>query len=145
MNIIIGGDHAGFALKQELFEKLRQDGHTVQDVGCYSLEPVDFPDVAKKICAAILNGQAERGVMVCGTGVGAAIACNKTKGIRASVIHDAYTARQCVEHDDVQVCALGAQVIGNLTAFDLLKIFLNARFSGDAEFITRLNKLSEME
>jgi len=145
VNIVIGGDHAGFYLKQELAEQLRLEGHTVTDVGCYSPEPVDFPDIAKKLCAVITEGQAERGVMVCGTGVGAAIACNKIKGIRASVIHDSYTARQCVEHDNVTVCAIGAQVVGNILARDLLNIYLNARFSGSEEFVTRLKKLSDLE
>ena len=108
MKIVIGGDHAGYALKAKLAPALRDNGHEIEDMGCFDETPVDFPDIAAKVCEKILGGEAERGIMFCGTGVGASIACNKTPSIRAAVCHDVYTAHQCVEHDDVQVIALGA-------------------------------------
>ncbi|MDR2931862.1 MAG: RpiB/LacA/LacB family sugar-phosphate isomerase [Oscillospiraceae bacterium] len=146
MNIIIGGDRSGFELKQKVLKKLEADGHAVTHVGSYSAdENVDFPDVARKICKAILSGDAQRGIMVCGTGVGAAIACNKVRGIRASVVHDIYTAHQCVEHDDVQVMAMGGQIVGDVVAYELIDLFLNARYSGDEMYRIRLEKLEQME
>ena len=108
MILAIGSDHAGYPLKIQLLDALRRKGHTLIDCGSYDPAPVDFPDVARKVTSAILSGEAERGIMFCGTGVGAAIACNKVRGIRASVCHDLYTAHQCVEHDDVQIIALGS-------------------------------------
>lgn len=145
MRIVIGGDHAGFPLKEKLRAKLEQDGHEVLHVGCFSADPVDFPDIARDVCQAIRTGEAERGIMVCGTGVGAAIACNKIPGIRASVVHDVYTAHQCVEHDDVQVMAVGAQIVGDVVAGELLDLFLAATFSQDAAFRTRVAKLALLE
>ncbi len=145
MRIAVGGDHAGFALKMQVLDGLRALGHEIEDFGCYTPEPVDFPDIAKRICEAILSGRAERGVMFCGTGVGAAIACNKVPGIRACVCHDLYTAHQCVEHDDVQVIALGGQIVGHTVALELIERFLNARFDGSEEFRRRVDKLSQMD
>jgi ribose 5-phosphate isomerase B len=113
-------------------------------MGSFDETPVDFPDIAAKVCEKILSGEAERGIMFCGTGVGAAIACNKTPGIRASVCHDIYTAHQCVEHDDVQVMALGAQIIGHTVALELIELFLNAKFSTSEEFRRRVKKLEKM-
>jgi ribose 5-phosphate isomerase B len=117
----------------------------VTDHGSYTPDPVDFPDIAKKICAAILSGEADRGIMCCGTGVGASIACNKVRGVRASVCHDVYSARQCVEHDDVQVAAFGNQIIGKTVAIELARLFLAARFSTSEEFRRRVAKLDEMD
>ena len=145
MKVVVGGDHAGYPLKEKVLAILKEQGHEVMHVGCYTPEMVDFPDVAKQVCAAILRGEAERGIMVCGTGVGAAIACNKVPGIRASVVHDLYTAHQCVEHDDVQVMALGRQIIGETVAQELIRIFLAARFSDEEEFRVRLKKLEDMD
>ena len=145
MRIAVGGDHAGFALKQQLLKPLEEMGHEILDFGSYTPEPVDFPDIARKICHAILSGQAERGIMFCGTGVGAAIACNKVPGIRASVCHDLYTAHQCVEHDDVQVIALGGQIIGHTVALELIDRFLSARFNDSEEFRRRVQKLAQMD
>ena len=145
MKLVLGGDHAGYHLKELIHKKLLADGHEVLHVGAFSPDPVDFPDVARKVCAAILEGRAQRGIMVCGSGVGAAIACNKVKGIRASVVHDIFTAHQCVEHDDVQVMALGAQIVGHTVASELLDIFLAAQFSESEEFRRRVEKLSQME
>ncbi|MGI6664545.1 MAG: RpiB/LacA/LacB family sugar-phosphate isomerase [Christensenellaceae bacterium] len=145
MKIVVGGDHAGYPLKEKVLEKLARDGHTVQHVGSFTPEMVDFPDIAEQVCAAILSGAAERGIMVCGTGVGAAIACNKVPGVRASVVHDIYTAHQCVEHDNVQVMALGAQIVGETVAAELIDLFLAAQFSESEEFHIRVEKLARME
>lgn len=145
MRVVVGGDHAGFALKGPVVETLRAWGHDVTDVGTHSPEPVDFPDIARQLCSIIQRGEAERGVMVCGTGVGAAIAANKHAGIRAAVCHDVYSAHQCVEHDDVNVLCLGAQIVGDLLAFDLLRTYLAAEFSTSEEFRRRVAKLAELE
>ena len=112
MKLVIGSDHAGFPLKAPVIELLRTWGHTVNDVGTYSAAPVDFPDIAKKVCGEILSGRAVRGIMVCGTGVGAAIAGNKIRGIRAALCHDTFCAHQCVEHDDVNLLCLGGWIVG---------------------------------
>jgi len=145
VRIALGGDHAGFELKTYMKAELERDGHIVTDHGSYTPEPVDFPDIARKICAAILSGEADRGIMCCGTGVGASIACNKVRGVRASVCHDVYSARQCVEHDDVQVAAFGHQIIGKTVAIELARLFLAARFSTSEEFRRRVAKLDEMD
>ena len=145
MKLVLGGDHAGYQLKELILKKLQSDGYEVLHVGSFTPDPVDFPDIAKKLCAAILDGQAQRGIMVCGTGVGASIACNKVKGIRASVVHDLYTAHQCVEHDNVQIMALGGQIVGYTVAFELIDLFLSAQFSGGEEFKRRVDKLSQMD
>lgn len=145
MKLVVGGDHAGYGLKEKVLQKLTADGHEVIHVGSFSPEMVDFPDIAQTLCAHILDGRADRGIMVCGTGVGAAIACNKVPGIRAAVIHDIYTAHQCVEHDNVQVMAIGGQIIGGTVAFELIELFLAARFSESEEFRNRVEKLARME
>lgn len=145
MKLAVGGDHAGFPLKGPLIEALRRDGHEVVDLGGYSPEPVDFPDVARRIGDAVLRGEAERGIMVCGTGVGACIAANKIGGIRAALCHDLYSAHQCVEHDDVNVLCLGAQIVGPLMAKELVDTFLAARFSTSEEFRRRVRKLEAMD
>jgi ribose 5-phosphate isomerase B len=145
MKLVIGSDHAGFPLKGPVLELLRSWGHTVNDVGTYSTAPVDFPDIAKKLCGEILTGRAQRGIMVCGTGVGAAIAGNKIHGIRAALCHDTFCAHQCVEHDDVNVLCLGAWVIGVKLAEEVLRAYLNARFSTDEDFRRRVRKLEDLE
>jgi ribose 5-phosphate isomerase B len=145
MQLVVGGDHAGFALKGPVVAALRAWGHPVNDVGTHSPEPVDFPDIARVLCAEIQAGRAERGIMVCGTGVGAAIAANKLSGIRAAVCHDVYSAHQCVEHDNVNVLCLGAQIIGELLALDLVRTYLAAEFSSSPEFRRRVAKLAELE
>ena len=146
MKLAIGSDHAGYALKARTVPALREIyGHDVRDLGCNDETPVDFPDVAAQVCRAILDGRAQRGVMFCGTGVGAAIACNKVPGIRASVCHDIHTAHQCVEHDDVQVIALGAQIIGHTVALELIDLFVKAEFSTGEAFRRRVAKLDEMD
>jgi ribose 5-phosphate isomerase B len=145
MRLVIGSDHAGFPMKGPVIELLRSWGHSANDVGTHSTAPVDFPDIAKKVCTEILTGRVERGVMVCGTGVGAAIAGNKIKGIRAALCHDTYCARQCVEHDDVNLLCIGAWIIGIKLAEEILRAFLNARFSSNEDFRRRVKKLEQLE
>lgn len=145
MKIIVGGDHAGFPLKQQVVNAIKNLGHEVEDFGCFSSDPIDFPDITKKVCEAVLNGEAERAILVCGTGVGACIAANKIPGIRASVCHDIYSSHQCVEHDDVNVMCIGAQIIGPVIMSELVESFLNAAFSTEEEFRRRVRKLHFME
>jgi len=144
MKLAIGSDHCGYAMKMKMLPFL-EENNEVEDFGCYSADMVDFPDIAQKICGAILNGKADRGIMFCSTGCGAVIACNKIKGIRAALCHDVYCAHQCVEHDDVQVLGLGGEVIGYYTAKEVITAFLNAEFSGEEEFVRRLEKLENLE
>jgi len=145
MTIAIGGDHAGFSLKGPLVEFLKQQNYEVEDCGCYDPSPVDFPDIAREVCSRVLKGQAQRGILVCGTGVGACIAANKIPGIRASVCHDIHSAHQCVEHDDVNVACVGAWIVGSSVAQECLNSFLNAKFSTSEEFRRRVEKLADME
>ena len=145
MKIALGNDHAGYSMKADVRAILDSLGVEVLDVGSFGPEPVDFPDIAREVCSRVLNGQAQRGILVCGTGVGACIAANKIPGIRASVCHDIYSARQCVEHDDVNVAGVGAWVIGASVAQEHLQAFLNTAFSTAPEFRRRVAKLAEME
>ncbi|HIM59133.1 MAG TPA: ribose 5-phosphate isomerase B [Dehalococcoidia bacterium] len=145
MKIAVGGDHAGFPMKAPVVEHLKSLGHEVTDHGTHSEDPVDFPDIAQKVTAAILSGEADRGVLVCGTGVGAAIAGNKVPGIRAALAHDTHCAHQGVEHDDVNLICIGAWIIGIAVAKEVLEAFVNAEFSSDPDFRRRVDKLSEME
>lgn len=145
MKIIIGSDHAGFPLKADIIDHIESLGHQVSDVGSYNPDPVDFPDVARSLTDRLLAGEADRGIMVCGTGVGAAIAANKRPGIRAAVGHDVHSAHQCVEHDDVNVLCIGAQIVGPWLAKDLLTAYLAAEFSTSDEFRRRVAKLAEMD
>jgi ribose 5-phosphate isomerase B len=146
MRLVIGSDHAGFALKAALVDHIQGLGHQVVDVGSYDEKPVDFPDVARAVAAKIVGGEVERGIMVCGTGVGASIAANKMKGIRAAVCHDVHSAHQSVEHDDVNVMCIGAQIVGPWLASDLITAYLEARFArDDPDFARRVAKLHEMD
>lgn len=145
MIIAIGCDHAGFPLKARVLAALKDRGVEIIDHGCYGGETVDFPDVAKKVCRSVTQKDAERGIMLCGSGVGAAIACNKIAGIRAACCHDIYTAHQCVEHDDVNVIALGADVVGGQAACDLIDKYLSSSFHGGEDFERRIRKLNEMD
>lgn len=145
MKISLGCDHAGFPLKQKMVEYLHSKGHEVIDNGCFEGEVVDFPQIAKKVCGYITDGTAERGIMVCGSGVGAVIACNKIKGIRATCCHDLYSAHQSVEHDDVNVACFGADVVGLAEAFELADTYLAARFWAEEEFVKRVEMLKEMD
>ena len=146
MKLAVGADHAGFPMKAPVIQLLQSWGHSVTDCGTNSTEPVDFPDVAKRVCAEIQAGRAQRAVMVCGTGVGAAIAANKVPGIRAGLCHDTYCAHQAVEHDDVNVLCIGAWVIGPKLAEEVIASYMNARFdSKDPDFQRRLRKVADME
>ena len=145
LRLAVGGDHAGFLLKGPLIELARGWGHTVEDFGTHSTAPVDFPDIAHAVCLAVREGRAQRGVLVCGTGVGAAIAGNKHPGIRAATCHDVYSAHQCVEHDDVNLLCIGAQIVGHKLAGDILRAYLEARFVPDEQFVRRLAKLADLE
>lgn len=144
--LAVGCDHAGYPLKGSVIKTLQSWGHTVKDIGTYSTDPVDFPDIAQKLSREILSGECQRGIMICGTGVGAAIAVNKVRGMRAALCHDTFCGHQCVEHDDVNVLCLGAWVIGPKLAEEVLNAYLNARFaSEDPDLKRRVQKLQEME
>jgi ribose 5-phosphate isomerase B len=145
VKIAIGGDHAGFALKQQLTALLRQWGHEVSDLGAFNTEPSDYPDYAQAVGLAVQTGAAERGVLVCGSGVGACVAANKIRGVRAALVADTYSARQGVAHDDVNVLCLGGRVIGPSLAEELLQAFLGANFSGEERHVRRLNKVLAIE
>jgi len=145
MRIVIGSDHAGFPLKATIVEFAKALGHAVEDVGSYDPDPVDFPDIARAVTDRIAAGRAQRGLLVCGTGVGASIAANKVKGIRAAVCHDVHSAHQSVEHDDVNVMCIGAQIVGAWLAKDLVAAYLAAEFSTDEDFRRRVAKLAEMD
>lgn len=145
MRIAIGSDHAGFPLKEHLASWLAESGHAVYDLGTHSTDPVDYPDYSASVARAVLDGRAERGVVVCGSGAGACIAANKLHGIRAAVAHDSYTAHQMVEHDDVNVICLGSRVVGEALAEDLVKTFIEAKFSRDDRHVRRLEKIKALE
>jgi len=141
----VGSDHAGFPLKQEVAESLRQQGHEVLDVGAFSAEPSDYPDFAEAVAKAVRDGRAERGVLLCGSGVGASVAANKVPGIRAAICHDSYSAHQGVEHDDMNVLVLGSRIIGPALAHDLVRAYLAARFTGEERHVRRLEKVKAIE
>jgi RpiB/LacA/LacB family sugar-phosphate isomerase len=145
MKIAIGCDHAGFPLKTIIIETIQKSGHEVLDIGTFSEEPVDYPDYAEKVGRAVQRKEADRGIIVCGSGVGAAVAANKLNGIRAGLCHDTYSAHQSVEHDDVNILALGARVIGSALAVEIVKAFLGAQFSGGPRHMRRLKKVLEIE
>jgi RpiB/LacA/LacB family sugar-phosphate isomerase len=145
MKIVIGADHAGLLLKLEVAALLKKDGHEVLDVGTHSTEPSDYPDFADAVGQAVKDGRAERGVLVCGSGVGASVAANKIPGIRAAVCHDVYSAHQGVEHDDMNVLVLGGRIVGPALAQELVWAFVGARFSNDDRHVRRLDKVKEIE
>jgi len=145
MKIVIGSDHAGFPLKGDVIAFLKEAGHVVEDIGSFTPDPVDFPDIARALCVKVRDKSAERGILVCGTGVGAAIAANKINGIRAAVCHDVHSAHQSVEHDDVNVMCIGAQIVGPWLARDLVSSYLSAEFDRSEDFVRRVEKLSALE
>lgn len=145
MRVAIGADHAGVSLKQRLTSFLTDNGHTVFDLGAHSTESVDYPDYAVAVAHAVVEGRSDRGIMICGSGVGAGVAANKVRGIRASVAHDAYSARQAVEHDDLNVLCLGSRVIGPALAEELTTTFLEARFIRKDPYLRRLAKLKTLD
>lgn len=145
MKVAIAADHAGYLLKQELIPSLRALGHEVTDLGTHSTDPVDYPDVAESLARAVLGGAVERGVLLCGSGVGASVAANKLPGIRAGLCHDSYSAHQGVEHDDMNILVLGARVIGVELARELARVFLGARFSHEQRHERRVAKIKALE
>jgi ribose 5-phosphate isomerase B len=145
MIVAIAADHAGYALKQELVPSLRSLGHEVEDLGTHGPEPVDYPDVAERVAQAVVSGAVERGVLICGSGVGASVAANKVHGIRAGLCHDTYSAHQGVEHDDMNVLVLGARVIGLELARELVRAFVEARFTHEERHQRRLDKIKALE
>jgi ribose 5-phosphate isomerase B len=145
MRIALAADHAGYALKQHLLEVVRALGHEVTDLGTGSEAAVDYPDFAEKLGMAVREGRADRGILLCGSGVGASVAANKIPGVRAGLCHDGYSAHQGVEHDDVNVLVLGARVIGPALADDLVKTFLAARYTHEERHERRLGKVKALE
>jgi ribose 5-phosphate isomerase B len=146
MKIVIGADHAGYDMKQALIAYLQNLGHEVLDLGTHEPgKPDDYPDFAVLVCEALLAGKGERGVLVCGSGVGVSVAANKFKGIRAGLTHDHYSARQGVEHDDMNVIVMGSRVIGINSAYDLVDAFLGTKFTGEARHARRLAKVKAIE
>jgi ribose 5-phosphate isomerase B len=145
MKITIGSDHAGYALKKVLIDHLQKNGHRLTDVGTNNTAPVDYPDYAEKVANGVLHGGTERGILICGSGVGASVAANKIPGIRAGLCHDSYSAHQGVEHDNLNILVLGARVVADELAKDLCTIFLNARFTADERHQRRLEKIRSIE
>ena len=146
MKVAVGFDHGGFNLKQTICELIQASGHEVVDVGAYYLNPDDdYPDFSIKVAIEVSSSKSQKGIIVCGSGVGASIAANKIKGIRASVCHDLYSARQGVEHDNMNVLCLGGRIVDEGTAAALVKAFLKANFSGEERHLRRLNKINQVE
>lgn len=146
MKLAIGSDHAGFPLKELVREHLAKAGHEVVDLGAYNTEPSDYPDFAEKVGLAVKRGEAERGIVICGSGVGVCISANKIPGIRAGICHDTYSAHQGVEHDDMNVLVLGARIIGQALAFEVVDSYIHAVFSATEErFVRRFNKVLAIE
>jgi len=145
MRVAVGSDHAGFELKRDLAGYLAQQGHEVIDLGTHSTAPVDYPDTAEAVATAVRNGQADRGLLICGSGAGVSVAASKFPGIRAAVCHDTYSARQAVEHGDLNVLCLGARVIGPALARVLSDAFLGATFKGEERYLRRLAKIDAIE
>jgi ribose 5-phosphate isomerase B len=145
MNLAVASDHAGYPLKGRAIEQLRKEGHQVIDLGTNSTEPVDYPDYARAVAEAVLSGRAERAVLICGSGAGACVAANKFKGILAATCHDTFSAHQCVEDDTVNVLCLGARVIGPELAVEVIRVYVNARFSGAERHRRRVAKIAAFE
>ncbi|MFA9477862.1 ribose 5-phosphate isomerase B [Phycisphaerales bacterium AB-hyl4] len=146
MKIAIACDHGGFALKQPIMDLIKQQSHAVLDLGAHQYDAADdYPDFARYLGQAIQHGQADRGILLCGSGIGACVAANKLTGVRAGVCHDVYSAHQGVEHDDMNVICLGARVIGEALAVDLVTAFINAKFTGEDRHARRLEKIKAME
>ena len=146
MRIAVGADHNGYALKKTMADLLRSLGHEVSDVGAHAIDPLDdYPDFAGALARTVASGEAERGVMVCGSGVGASVAANKVRGVRAAVCHDTYSAHQGVEHDDMNVLCLGARIVGEEVAREAVQAFVSATFSGEERHRRRLEKVLAIE
>ena len=145
MDIVLGSDHAGFELKEHIRQFLTELGHQVLDVGTHDTAPVDYPDYAAAVAKPVLDGSVNRGILICGSGVGASVAANKFRGIRAGLCHDTYSAHQGVEHDDMNILVLGGRVIGEEMAKELVRAYVQANFSGEARHVRRLAKIHAIE
>jgi ribose 5-phosphate isomerase B len=145
MTVALAGDHAGVDLKRWLAEKLQHAGYTVNDLGTHDTAPSDYPDHARAIGRAMTGGRADRGILICGSGIGACVAANKIRGVRAGIAHDTYSAHQGVEHDDMNVLCLGSRVIGQAVALELALAFLGARYTGEERHARRKEKLLDIE
>ena len=146
LKLVISSDHAGFPLKEEVRASLTQAGHEVVDLGAYNTEPSDYPDFAVRVGEALKRGDAERGILICGSGVGVCVAANKIPGIRAGICHDTYSAHQGVEHDDMNVLVLGARIIGTSLAFEVAHAYVGASFIANEErFVRRFKKVQAIE
>ena len=146
MKVAVAGDHAGVPLNEQVIEELRRLGHEVTDLGTHDAsQPDDYPDYAAALAREIVEGRCERGVLICGSGVGASVAANKLRGIRAGLAHDTYSAHQGVEHDDMNVLCLGSRVVGRELALELVRAFVGARFTGEARHRRRLAKILDLE
>jgi ribose 5-phosphate isomerase B len=146
MKVALAFDHRGVKLRERVFEEVVRLGHEALDLGTDRPQPrIDYPDKAREIGHALLDGRADRGVLICGSGVGAAVAACKIDGIRAAICHDTYSAHQGVEHDDMNVLCLGSEVVGGELAAELVRVFLAARFDGGERYVRRLKKIEEME
>jgi ribose 5-phosphate isomerase B len=145
VKVAVAADHAGFPLKARVIDAVRAAGHEAIDLGTFSTDPDDYPDVAERCAAAVQSGDAWRGVLICGSGVGAAVAATKLHGIRSAVCHDTYSAHQGVEHDDMNILALGARIIGPELVPELVGAFLRARFTGEERHVRRLGKIAALE
>jgi RpiB/LacA/LacB family sugar-phosphate isomerase len=145
MRIAVGADHRGFELKDTVARRLRASGHELLDAGTHSAEPVDYPDISLAVGRAVQDGRSERGIIICGSGVGAVIAANKLSGIRAGICHDTYSAHQGVEHDDMNVLCLGSRVIGEDLALEIVEEFVGASFSREERYLRRIEKVRAME
>lgn len=145
MKVVIAGDHAGLSLKKMLGEELKKDGYEVLDLGAHDETPSDYPDFARALGSEVVSQRVERGILVCGSGVGACIAANKIKGIRAGIAHDTYSGHQGVEHDDMNVLCLGARIIGPALALEIAKAFLRAKFTNEERHARRVKKILDIE
>ena len=146
MRISVAADHNGYELKNEISEILKRYGHDVIDIGPHSLDPLDdYPDFAKPLAQSVSSGETDRGIMVCGSGVGASVAANKVKGVRAAVCHDIYSAHQGVEHDNMNILCLGSRIVGTEVVRELVSAFISAEYTNEERHARRLNKVIEME
>jgi ribose 5-phosphate isomerase B len=145
MKVAIAADHAGFELKRRLVDELRKAGHQITDFGTHDTSPVDYPDFAQAVGNAVAKGEVERGILVCGSGIGACVVANKIKGVRAGICHDTYSAHQGVEHDAMNVLCIGSRVVGDALALEIATVFLGARYTAEERFARRLRKLLEIE
>lgn len=145
MKIAIGSDHAGFGLKREVIAFLKELAVDVEDFGSFDGESMDYPDAARPVAEAVARGAFDRGILICGTGIGVSVSANKIRGIRAALCHDTFSAHSSLEHNDANVLCLGARVIGTGAALDVVRTWINARFSGDERHSRRIGKIARLE